>query len=1315
MTTAIQNFSSNTSLSDNFTQSTQPDNINAHEIIFIDGSVEGLQAYIQNRPGAEIIILEANQDGIKQIAAALNGRAGINAVHILSHGSQANLYLGTAALNVGSMTTTYTADLATIKAALAPNADLLIYGCDFAKGEEGKAAAAMLAELTGADVAASDDLTGTVALSGDWVLEDQTGEINVPAIDAVEWQGTLVAPSGTDKMVALAEDTPHVLTVADFGFSDADGNSLQAVKITTLPAAGSITNNGTAVLAGELVSVVDINAGKIVFTPATNANGTNYANFTFQVQDNGIDNSNVATLIQPNGAQATTLNNTNAVFIPLTISGPSSLPSGGVTVTQTAGDNGAVQWGVYQPPVVTGTSTLFGSPATFSTLYLDAVGSIGRTTQFNFGIAAASLASGTTTYTHILGVAGLGGDVSNHTITSSAQLTTIGTSNVFNTNTYSLLDGQATTTNGVTGMVISSNTLTLQGFTFFSLPSNISSFTLTDSSTADPHGILVGVVATTLGNMDTSPNMMTMNVAPVNDAPTATNLSAPEAFTEDASTFSLTDIVVTDVDSGAIITATLTLSDVLAGSISTATSNAVTSSFSGGVWTASGAKADVNALLAGATFTPTANYDQNFTIASSVSDGVAPTITGTKVITVTAVNDAASSGGGGGGGGSSSSSTVDGTTLNTTTSSSNGTTTISTTVPIISTTRIEDQSTILPTHADIPLITDADNTVLLEVSLPIGVGFTSEQVNDSGDSTLRERLIAATEPKTDESSIFNQILQDAIDPYVAIIQDESQVNLRTITFTAGNTVPGQPIIVTGGLGSGEDNPDHPLRHETLVIDTRNLLPGTELQLDNVEFAIVIGDARIVGGNGRNYVIGDGAAQFIVLGAGNDILKGGDGDDTVGSKQGDDQLFGDGGNDHLVGGDGNDTLYGGDGDDLLQGGQSDAGTWAFGLDNQGQVVSTFAPDESVLSFDSRWSAQPANWYNSENHHETNDNRVEFVYRDAGSLKSIATLYQAVLHRLPTTDEMNNWSQQNLTAAQLSQIAYQHYLNTHSDVQNQTPAQQITHLISQVWGAEHVSNDWINAGIDYLNQGGKWNGILLYLANHENLRNDLLDSNGHLQLTQNLHTSEVGWSSDTGNDTLNGGQGNDTLVGGRGHNQLDGGSGFDSVVITETANTHQVRLNHEGSVSIQRNDGDAIDDVTHIEAIVFSDQTLPIHFLNLDAATLKTAAAIAHLVDKATPVGEQLNQFHDTSTTTSEFVQQLMQSDYYQQNWQAQSNNEFVRNLSKIVLGEPLTGTNLTFWVNQLDQNNLERDDLFVITAGVPEYQDALFAGNGLSLF
>ncbi|HZZ78696.1 MAG TPA: Ig-like domain-containing protein, partial [Gemmataceae bacterium] len=98
------------------------------------------------------------------------------------------------------------------------------------------------------------------------------------------------APTGTSNTITTLEDTAYTFGVADFGFSDPNdtpANSLLAVKITTLPLAGTLTDNGVAVTVGQFIAVADITAGKLKFTPAANANGIGYASFTFQVQDNG--------------------------------------------------------------------------------------------------------------------------------------------------------------------------------------------------------------------------------------------------------------------------------------------------------------------------------------------------------------------------------------------------------------------------------------------------------------------------------------------------------------------------------------------------------------------------------------------------------------------------------------------------------------------------------------------------------------------------------------------------------------------------------------------------------------------------------------------------------------------------------------------------------------------------------------------------------------------------------------------------------------------------------------------------------------------
>ena len=111
------------------------------------------------------------------------------------------------------------------------------------------------------------------------------------------------APGGADATLTLSEDGFHVMTAADFGFvtdgatnSNAENQSLLAVKITTLPGVGTLYLDtdgagtgslGTAVTAGQFVSATDINAGHLVYVPAANGNGNGYANFTFQVQDDG--------------------------------------------------------------------------------------------------------------------------------------------------------------------------------------------------------------------------------------------------------------------------------------------------------------------------------------------------------------------------------------------------------------------------------------------------------------------------------------------------------------------------------------------------------------------------------------------------------------------------------------------------------------------------------------------------------------------------------------------------------------------------------------------------------------------------------------------------------------------------------------------------------------------------------------------------------------------------------------------------------------------------------------------------------------------
>ncbi|MBD3882635.1 DUF4347 domain-containing protein [Phormidium tenue FACHB-886] len=161
-------------------------------VVFIDAAVtdaESLQAGIQ--PGIAVILLDPTQDGITQITQALQARSNLRSIQILSHAEPGNLQLGSSKLNSETIDR-YSAELHQWEAALAENGDLLLYGCNLAAGETGLSLVNHLSQLTGADVAASNTVTGR---DGNWNLEIATGTIAAaPALSAAAmaaYQGNL--------------------------------------------------------------------------------------------------------------------------------------------------------------------------------------------------------------------------------------------------------------------------------------------------------------------------------------------------------------------------------------------------------------------------------------------------------------------------------------------------------------------------------------------------------------------------------------------------------------------------------------------------------------------------------------------------------------------------------------------------------------------------------------------------------------------------------------------------------------------------------------------------------------------------------------------------------------------------------------------------------------------------------------------------------------------------------------------------------------------------------------------------------------------
>ena len=185
--------------SDDLIAALSDDEPQPNEIVFIDGNVPDIDALIAEiDPNIEVVVLRTDTDGVEQIASHLVGRNDVDGIHIIAHGRPGTLDLGTAKLTEASIANKHADEIATIRAALSDNADFLIYGCNFGDQARGASAVEALALATGADVAASTDLTGAAELGGDWDLEVTAGSVETAALSAENWDHVLLVDSASN-------------------------------------------------------------------------------------------------------------------------------------------------------------------------------------------------------------------------------------------------------------------------------------------------------------------------------------------------------------------------------------------------------------------------------------------------------------------------------------------------------------------------------------------------------------------------------------------------------------------------------------------------------------------------------------------------------------------------------------------------------------------------------------------------------------------------------------------------------------------------------------------------------------------------------------------------------------------------------------------------------------------------------------------------------------------------------------------------------------------------------------------------------------
>lgn len=146
-------------------------------LVFVDATVAGYETLIDAvnpKANADVIVF----DSLQKITQTLANYTDVSSVHIVSHGTEGEVQLGSTTLNRETLGQ-YAQELESWANTLADDADILWYGCNIAGSSDGLAFVDSLSELTDADIAVSTDLTGA---DGDWDLEHSTGIIETASV-----------------------------------------------------------------------------------------------------------------------------------------------------------------------------------------------------------------------------------------------------------------------------------------------------------------------------------------------------------------------------------------------------------------------------------------------------------------------------------------------------------------------------------------------------------------------------------------------------------------------------------------------------------------------------------------------------------------------------------------------------------------------------------------------------------------------------------------------------------------------------------------------------------------------------------------------------------------------------------------------------------------------------------------------------------------------------------------------------------------------------------------------------------------------------
>ncbi|MDA8846642.1 VCBS domain-containing protein, partial [Candidatus Pelagibacter sp.] len=214
------------------------------QVVFIDTQVEDYQQLIRSfDKNTEIHLIQSNENGFDKINQTLKGYKNIDSLHIIGHGSAGQILFGDALLSNDTFNQ-YSKTLKSIGSNLSQSGDILFYGCNIASNERGLSLISKISEITKADIAASDDVTGK---GGDWYLEKNIGIIETKNIQVTDYEHSLLQ-SGVSSIGTYVEEKPNANDFRARSQSGSGQRSSSGYDFVLSLESENVSNAGTLVL-----------------------------------------------------------------------------------------------------------------------------------------------------------------------------------------------------------------------------------------------------------------------------------------------------------------------------------------------------------------------------------------------------------------------------------------------------------------------------------------------------------------------------------------------------------------------------------------------------------------------------------------------------------------------------------------------------------------------------------------------------------------------------------------------------------------------------------------------------------------------------------------------------------------------------------------------------------------------------------------------------------------------------------------------------------------------------------------------------------